>query len=70
MIERLHYQRQRDIYDVLGLFRLPLVLLILVGTVGVLGFMHIEGYPFPDAVYQTIITLSTVGFTEALPFTV
>ena len=31
---------------------------------GVLGFMIIEGWNFIDSLYQVVITISTVGFTE------
>lgn len=34
---------------------------------GVAGFMWIEHYPFIDALYMTVITVSTVGFTEVHP---
>ncbi|MDY6836470.1 MAG: potassium channel protein [Thermodesulfobacteriota bacterium] len=37
------------------------VLMILGGTV---GYIVIEGWPFMDALYMTVITLSTVGFAE------
>ncbi|MDO9111365.1 MAG: ion channel, partial [Desulfatirhabdiaceae bacterium] len=30
------------------------------------GFMAIEGWNFLDALYMTVITLATVGFTEVL----
>ncbi|MDX1666266.1 MAG: potassium channel family protein, partial [Saprospiraceae bacterium] len=35
--------------------------------IGVVGFMIIEGYDFGDAIYMTIITVSTVGYTEVKP---
>jgi voltage-gated potassium channel len=41
-----------------------LLLLVLVIAMGVGGLMAIEGYPFLDALYMTIITISTVGFQE------
>jgi voltage-gated potassium channel len=41
-----------------------LVLVIVAGTVGFLGF----GLGFLDALFQTVITVSTVGFGEAQPF--
>ena len=31
---------------------------------GTIGYMTIEGWSLPDAVYMTIITISTVGFEE------
>lgn len=34
---------------------------------GILGFMVIEGYSIIQAVYMTMITISTVGFTEVQP---
>jgi len=38
------------------------VLLVILG--GLAGYMVIEGWPFLDALYMTVITLSTVGFRE------
>ena len=35
--------------------------------VGVFGFMFIEDYNFLDALYMTVITISTVGFSEIHP---
>ncbi|MBF0368226.1 MAG: NAD-binding protein [Magnetococcales bacterium] len=60
-------KRPRDLYDILGRFRPPLVALILVNTIGILGFMIIDDYPFLDAVYQTVFTLTTVGYQETHP---
>ena len=34
---------------------------------GTLGYMLIEGWRFTDALYMTVITLSTVGFSEVSP---
>ena len=39
-------------------------LLFLVLTVGVIGYMNIEGWSFLDALYMTVITISTVGYAE------
>ncbi|PKQ30276.1 MAG: potassium channel protein [Actinobacteria bacterium HGW-Actinobacteria-10] len=39
-----------------------LVLLVIVG--GVVGYVFIEGVPAFDALYMTVITVATVGFTE------
>lgn len=41
---------------------LSLGLLFIVSLTGVLGYSLIEGYAFLDAVYMTVITMSTVGF--------
>lgn len=35
--------------------------------IGISGYMFIEGYTLHEAFYMTIITLSTVGFTEVKP---
>jgi voltage-gated potassium channel len=35
--------------------------------IGVIGYMVIEGWPFIDALYMTIITITTVGFAEVHP---
>ena len=41
--------------------------LILIIFIGMLGFMLIEDYDPADALYMTIITLSTVGYGEVAP---
>ncbi len=38
-------------------------------TFGIAGFMFIEDYSLNEAFYMTIITLSTVGYTEVRPLT-
>ncbi len=47
--------------------RLALFLLALVLIVGVFGFMLIENYSLRQAIYMTVITISTVGYTEVKP---
>jgi voltage-gated potassium channel len=37
---------------------------ILILAAGTIGYMTIEGWPFIDAFYMTVITISTVGFKE------
>jgi voltage-gated potassium channel len=37
---------------------------ILILALGTIGYMTIEGWPFIDALYMTVITISTVGFKE------
>jgi len=49
--------------------RIAFLLLAISVTIGILGFMLIEDYSFNEAFYMTIITLSTVGFTEVKPLT-
>lgn len=44
-----------------------LVVLLLLPIVGSVGYMLIEGWPWFDALYMTIITLTTVGYTEVHP---
>jgi voltage-gated potassium channel len=49
--------------------RLLRFFLILVGITvsGTIGFMLLEGWRLVDALYMTVITLSTVGFSEVRP---
>ena len=44
-----------------------LVVLIGIGLAGTIGFMTLEGWNVLDALYMTVITLSTVGFGEIHP---
>ena len=46
---------------------LAIYLLIGAISIGIIGFILIEGYNFLDALYMTIITLGTVGFSEVNP---
>src|SRR2546430_10509393 len=45
-------------------FRLAATLLAIVITVGVTGYMVIDGWSLVDSFYMVIITISTVGYTE------
>ena len=47
--------------------RLSFTLLFLVIAFGVFGYHVIEGMPYFDALYMTVITISTVGFQEVHP---
>lgn len=49
---------------------LALTLLVLVLLTGVLGYRFISGYTWVDAFYMTIITVTTVGFSEVRPLDV
>ncbi|UCH14540.1 MAG: potassium channel protein [Bacteroidales bacterium] len=46
---------------------IALTLLITAISIGVAGYMVIEGWSFPKAFYMTIITVATVGFREVEP---
>jgi voltage-gated potassium channel len=46
---------------------IALLFLFVVIAIGVLGFIFISGYSFINALYMTIITVSTVGFKEVEP---
>lgn len=46
---------------------LALFLLAIVPMLGTLGFMLVEGWEMFDALYMTIITMSTIGFGEVHP---
>ncbi|WP_074408240.1 MULTISPECIES: potassium channel family protein [Aquimarina] len=46
---------------------IALILLIIVIAIGVLGFRFFSNYSWVDALYMTVITLSTVGFGEVQP---
>lgn len=50
-------------------FYFALFIIVLICMIGVIGFMLIEGYAFNEALYMTIITISTVGFQEIKPLT-
>lgn len=43
-----------------------LLLFVALG-IGVAGYMLIEGWPFHDALYMTVMTLTTVGYREVHP---
>jgi len=43
---------------------IPGLLLLLIISIGVWGYTHIEGWSFIEALYMMVITLSTVGFRE------
>lgn len=49
--------------------RIALVLFFTSILTGILGFVWIEGYNWLDAFYMTVITISTVGYTEVQPLT-
>ena len=44
-----------------------LTLLLIILIIGVTGYMLLSGYSFVNALYMTIITMTTVGFGEVAP---
>ena len=56
-----------EVYSHLRPFRLPLILTVIVMLIGTVGYVLIDGFPILDAVYQTAITFTTVGFGEIHP---
>lgn len=48
-------------------FRIALLLLISILLIGVFGYRYIAYYSWIDALYMTVITISTVGFSEVAP---
>jgi voltage-gated potassium channel len=49
--------------------RKALLLILLVILTGTIGYYVLEGWPFLDGFYMTIITIFTVGFREVQPLT-
>ena len=56
-----------EVYPHLKAFRLPLILTVITMMVGSLGFVIIDNFKLMDAIYQTGITFTTVGFGEIAP---
>ncbi|MDB5229817.1 MAG: potassium channel protein [Chitinophagaceae bacterium] len=46
---------------------LPLIIIICIVIIGVLGYMIIEHYRFLDALYMTVISITTAGYSEIRP---
>ena len=49
--------------------RYSLMMLVALVAFGTIGYYFFEGMPIFDAFYMTIITISTVGFSEIVPLT-
>ena len=56
-----------EVYPYLKAFRLPLILTVIVMLVGTIGYVLIDSFSVMDAIYQTAITFTTVGFGEIAP---
>lgn len=48
-------------------FRWPILLVPGVLAYGIAGYMFLEGWSFLDALYMTVLTLTTVGYREVRP---
>ncbi len=59
-----HITLNDEYYSHLAPFRLPFILTVLIMLLGTLGYMIIDNFPLMDAIYQTGITFTTVGFGE------
>ena len=62
-----HITLNDEYYGHLAPFRLPLILTVLIMLIGTMGYMIIDGFPLMDAIYQTGITFTTVGYGEIQP---
>lgn len=58
---------QRNNSDELRIVVLTFLIMVSIIGLGIIGFMLVEGWNFMDALYQTVITISTVGFGEVHP---
>ena len=56
-----------SLYPHLKAFRLPTILTIFIMLVGTIGYIIIDDMSLMDAIYQTGITFTTVGFGEIAP---
>jgi len=56
-----------EVYPHLKAFRLPLILTVIVMLVGTFGYVIIDNFTIMDAIYQTAVTFTTVGFGEIAP---
>jgi len=58
------FDLNKEIYSQFKHFRLPLILLQAIMMIGTIGYMVIDDFTILDAIYQTGITFTTVGFGE------
>jgi voltage-gated potassium channel len=62
-----HITLNDEYYGHLAPFRLPFILTVLIMLLGTMGYMMIDNFSLMDAIYQTGITFTTVGFEEVAP---
>jgi voltage-gated potassium channel len=48
---------------------LPFIIILVIIIIGIIGFIIIERFTFVEALYMTIISVTTAGFTEVHPLT-
>lgn len=56
-----------ELYSHLKAFRLPLIMTVMTMMIGAVGYVVIDDFSLMDAIYQTGITFTTVGFGEISP---
>ena len=59
-----HIDLNTELYVQLAPFRLPLILTVMMMMVGTIGYIVIDDFTLMDAIFQTGITFTTVGFGE------
>jgi voltage-gated potassium channel len=64
IVSKPEFNLDKEIYSQFKHFRFPLILLQLIMMIGTIGYMIIDDFPLLDALYQTGITFTTVGFGE------
>ncbi len=62
-----HITLNDEYYAHLAPFRLPLILTVLIMLFGTIGYMVIDDFTLMNAIYQTGITFTTVGYGEIQP---
>jgi len=62
-----HITLNDEYYGHLAPFRLPVILTVLIMLIGTIGYMVIDNFTLMNAIYQTGITFTTVGYGEIQP---
>ena len=62
-----HITLNDEYYAHLAPFRLPMILTVLIMLLGTIGYMVIDDFTLMNAIYQTGITFTTVGYGEIQP---
>ena len=55
--------------DVRRQFRAAAILILIIVPIGIAGYMFFEGKTLFEAIYLTIITLTTIGYGDVVPAT-